>query len=459
MTSLPDPARSRAVVVGVDSYSVLPQLPSVANNVNDLASLLSDPDLWGLRRPDHCRVLLNPQSPATVLDAVHDAAAEAEDAFLVYFAGHGLVSPSGELFLALPQSHAGRLYRAVAYEDLRHQLVDACTAASKVVILDCCYSGRALVGHMGAPLDVANHAVVEGTYLMTASAETKLAWAPEGEAHTAFTGELLKAMERGIPGGADPLEMESLFWHVHRELTAKSRPIPQQRARNAGHTIALVHNRSVATTPAQPARDNPPSQRAASPASGADHEPGQVLPLSPSFSDGTGSVPGDAAGYVFSGSSVPRVMAAFWGLIMLVLGIVIFVLGVADLPQDIAPVIIGAALAVCAVLLIRRGLARRNRLQVGPSGIQAQSRAFRADIPWEQITRTGLVRVQSEGFVVVWLTSDAPLPHGVPRQPAFDGGLVIYTLPPAAEANRELFAREVRGALMQYSGGRFDPEA
>jgi hypothetical protein len=456
MTALPDPSRSRAVVIGVDSYSVLPALPSVANNVNDLASLLSDSDLWGLRRPDHCKVLLNPQSPATVLDAVHDAATEAEDAFLVYFAGHGLVSPSGELFLALPQSHAERLYRAVAYEDLRHQLVDICTATSKVVILDCCYSGRALVGHMGAPLDVANHAVVEGTYLMTASAETKLAWAPEGEAHTAFTGELLKAMERGIPGGRDPLEMESLFWHVHRELSAKSRPIPQQRARNAGHTIALVHNRSVAAAPLQAATGDSMSRKAASPSPAGDHEPGQNPPLPPSSSDTTGSGPDNAAGYVFTGNSVPRVMAAFWGLVMLVLGLVVLAFSVTNLAQNTVPAIFGALLVCCAALLVRRGLARRDRLQVGPSGIRAQSRAFRTEIAWDEIARIALVRVHSQGFVVVWLTDDAPLPHGVPRQAAFEGGLVCYTLPPAREMDRELFAREVRGALMQYSGGRFD---
>ncbi|MGW1777847.1 caspase family protein [Streptomyces sp. NPDC002143] len=270
MRPLPDPAKSRAVVIGVDSYSVLPELPSVTNNVNDLAALLSDPELWGLRGPDHCRVLLNPQSPATVLDAVHDAAAEAEDAIVVYFAGHGLVSPNGDLYLALPESHAGRLHWAVPYEALRHQLIDVSTATSKVVILDCCYSGRALVGHMGAPVEMADHAVVEGTYLMTASAETKLAWAPAKERHTAFTGELLRAMDHGIPQGSDLLEMETLFWHVRRELEAKARPLPQQRARNAGHNIALVRNRAASEPenqkqteqPEQPEQPKQPEQPA-----------------------------------------------------------------------------------------------------------------------------------------------------------------------------------------------------
>ncbi|MGW2960783.1 caspase family protein [Streptomyces sp. NPDC001220] len=263
MRLLPDPATSRAVLVGVADYAVLPDLPSVTNNIDRLAQVLGDPDLWGLGSPEQCTVLLNPSSPEMVLDAVHDAAAEAEDAFVVYFAGHGLVSAGGELYLALPTAHAKRLYRAVAYEDLRQQLVDTCTATRKVVILDCCYSGRALVGHMGPAVDVANHALIEGTYLMTASAETKLAWAPEGETYTAFTGELLKALEFGVPGASDPLEMEALFWHVRRELEAKSRPLPQQRARNAGHVIALVRNRATTVPTRKPDGPEPSHQQAA----------------------------------------------------------------------------------------------------------------------------------------------------------------------------------------------------
>ncbi|MFI1014559.1 caspase family protein [Streptomyces sp. NPDC020965] len=238
---LPDPARSRAVLIGVDGYRFLPDLPAVRNNIDTLAALLMDPAVWGLP-PDHCVVLHNPVSNEIVLDAVHEAACTAQDAFLVYFAGHGLLSPSADLCLGLPESHPERLFKAVSYDWLRHELVDTCAAPSRVVILDCCYSGRALEGHMGTPEEVAARAAVEGTYLMTASAETKLAWAPVGEPFTAFTGELVKALGEGVPDAPALLEMETLFRHMRRELTAKQRPVPQQLARNAGHGITLFRN-------------------------------------------------------------------------------------------------------------------------------------------------------------------------------------------------------------------------
>ncbi|UXY28594.1 caspase family protein [Streptomyces sp. HUAS TT20] len=246
---LPDPAASRAVLIGVDRYQHLDDLPGVRNNVHRLAALLRDPQVWGLPA-EHCVVLSNPESYEGLLDEVHTAAGAAQEAFLLYFAGHGLLSSHGNLHLALPKSDNERLYRAVPYDSLRHEMVDTCTALSRVVILDCCYSGRALQGYMNPAAEVADLADVEGTYVMTASSETQLAWAPEGEEFTAFTGEVVKALSEGVPDAPDPLRMGSLFHHVRRELKAKGRPVPQQRTRNAGHGIALTRNRWAATATA-----------------------------------------------------------------------------------------------------------------------------------------------------------------------------------------------------------------
>ncbi|MFJ9109186.1 caspase family protein [Streptomyces sp. NPDC102283] len=257
---LPDPASSHAVLIGVSTYESLPSLPATSNNIEELAALLTDRDLWGLPE-ENCHIVPDPRSPTEVLDIVHEAVGRAEDAFLLYFAGHGLVSLRGELFLALPGTSADRLYRALPFADLRSVLLDARHAPSKVVLLDCCYSGRAMDGYMGAPGSMIERARVDGSYLMTASSETAQSWAYQGERFTAFTGELIKTLSAGIPGGPDLLEMESIYWHVRGVLEEKGRTVPQQRARNDGRKIALVRNRhrpaAVAevgeTAPASPA--------------------------------------------------------------------------------------------------------------------------------------------------------------------------------------------------------------
>ena len=252
--SLPDPQRSRAVLIGTseyDDHESLPRLEAVTANLTDLQSLFSATDLWGLP-PENCTVLLNCGNPREILDAVHDAAQAAQDALVVYFAGHGLRGPDDdELYLALRTTAKDRMYSALWYGDLRRELLNAGVhVPSKVVLLDCCYSGVAMRDTMSASDDVAERARIEGTYLMTASASTALALARKGDKHTAFTGEIIDAISTGIPDGPDLLNMEKLFWHVRGQLEAKGRPIPQQRAGNDGGMISLVRNRrGVPTEP------------------------------------------------------------------------------------------------------------------------------------------------------------------------------------------------------------------
>jgi hypothetical protein len=111
---------------------------------------------------------------------------------------------------------------------------------------------------MSATEQVADQAVVDGTYLLTASAETRKALAPPGEPYTAFTGELIHTLAEGVPGGPALLDMETVYRRLHVRLTARSRPVPQQRNRNAGGAIALVRN---AAGPAEPEPSPPPVVR------------------------------------------------------------------------------------------------------------------------------------------------------------------------------------------------------
>ncbi|MFD0315772.1 caspase family protein [Streptomyces flavalbus] len=246
-----DPRGSRAVLIGVSGYRGagrgapgLDPLPSVAGGVRRLKELLTDPAVWGLR-DEHCVALLDPASSDDVLRAVCDAAREATDALLVYFAGHGWPVGGSDLCLMLPTAHPDGLYGAVRYRDLRRVLVDERRARDQVVVLDCCFSGAAVTGSMGGGAgDLARHAAVERTYLMTACAAQELAYAPPEEPYPAFTGELVRTIARGVPDGPDPLPMRDVFVQVRDALRATGRQEPQDLATGVGHEIALVRNRA-----------------------------------------------------------------------------------------------------------------------------------------------------------------------------------------------------------------------
>lgn len=264
MTILPDPAASQALLIGVHDYESMPALPAVERNLTGLTGAFTDPELWGLP-PSHCVALSQPPSAQDVLDTLSRVALRATDTLVVYYAGHGLIDPySDELYLALPGSDQERLYSALPFEWVRRAVLDPRIGARhKVVILDCCYSGRALLGGMSGTTQVADHALIDGTSLMAASAQTRKALSPPGEEFTAFSGELITALTEGIADGPPLLDMQTLYRHLYTELASKARPLPQQRNRNTGGLIALARNRAhadhIAHRPQPPVEPSPPS--------------------------------------------------------------------------------------------------------------------------------------------------------------------------------------------------------
>lgn len=204
---LPDPERSYAVLIGTSSYQsgklAERPLPAVRNNLTDLAAALTDPDSGGFRH-DHCTVLLDHADGDTVLRALYNNAKRATDTLLVYFAGHGLPGTrSKELYLTLANTNLDDTLwwrGALVYDEIRRVLLGSCRDdVSRVVILDCCFSGRAIPETAGA--DATGAFDIRGTYTLAAVGDNQFAYAPPGDTHTAFTGELLKVLRDGVPRG------------------------------------------------------------------------------------------------------------------------------------------------------------------------------------------------------------------------------------------------------------------
>lgn len=237
--------------MGVPAYDSLPPLPAVSENVNALRRLFADPAVWGLPAenilvPD----LTGPDPLGAVMEALRSAAREATDTLLVYYAGHGLTNVlTGELILALPGAeNLDQWWRALSFDHIRRGLTDPTPAAARrVVLLDCCYSALALAGDMGpapASIDVAALTEVNGAYVLTACAESETAKAPPGARYTAFTGELITALEEGVADGPELLDLHTLYRHLAAVLAGKRWPVPQQRSRNSIGDLALARNRA-----------------------------------------------------------------------------------------------------------------------------------------------------------------------------------------------------------------------
>ncbi|MFG1602895.1 YqgE/AlgH family protein [Actinoplanes sp. NPDC049265] len=253
MSEVANPALSRVVLIGVSEYRHLPQLPAVRNNVDGFGEVLRDNDYWGVP-PENCHVLLDPASPGEVSRVVREAAAavDRDGLLLVYFSGHGLVDPADDdkLILALPACDPDAPHEEGLPYDWIRWAVAGTRARRRLVILDCCYSGRA-DSELGSGFTgtdaVADKAVTDGTCLLVSAPANRRARAPHGEIHTAFTGELLRFLREGYQPGpreATPaaLTVETVWRSVRDAMLHRGFERPEMRARDFGTAIALVHN-------------------------------------------------------------------------------------------------------------------------------------------------------------------------------------------------------------------------
>ncbi|MGH3930394.1 MAG: caspase, EACC1-associated type [Pseudonocardiaceae bacterium] len=249
---LPDPARSRAVLIGSSrfSHSCLPGLPAVRNNLCDLAAILTAPTGTGLS-PECCVVLADETDLATVGAYLEDSAEHAEDVLLFYYSGHGVLNDRGELYLSLPSTNPERLrWTGLPLAQIREVLADA-PAKNRVLILDCCFSGRAIEEFMSDPISaVSGQLDIDGTYTLTATPRNAPAMAPAGAVHTAFTGELIALLNKGIPDGPELLTLGAIYGQLRWKFNSRGLPSPQQRGTRTADLLALAPNRARLATEA-----------------------------------------------------------------------------------------------------------------------------------------------------------------------------------------------------------------
>jgi molecular chaperone DnaK len=236
------------LLVGTGKYHNLPGVPAVAQTVHDFAQALVE--RCGLD-PLNLQIVLDPGDPGDVGAALASAAESASETLLFYFVGHGLVSAEGKLFLGttgVDQSAFRLRWTGVQYDDVRHTLMRS-TAQTTVVILDCCFSGRAVetLGPSDAADTAADLASIEGSYVLTAAARDELALAPAGELHTAFTGEVLRYLATGDPAGGAQLTLDDLYRGLVKRLEARGLPRPHRRVNANAADFVLVENAACGT--------------------------------------------------------------------------------------------------------------------------------------------------------------------------------------------------------------------
>ncbi|MEU1207495.1 hypothetical protein [Nocardia sp. NPDC005825] len=201
-------AGTRVLLIGTEHTDSpkLSDVPAVRTSLAELERRLLDScDVSSA----NIRVVLDPPDPV-MLDAVIRAiAAAATDVLLIYFVGHGLIA-GGELFLStvatVDITKSRPASQALEFSAIPAALATS-TARTVLVVLDCCYSGRARLGS-----DIS-----DGLLLVSATP-----WGPalvrDGAEHTVFTGALLQLLAAGDPNGPPLTTLARLTELLDRKL-------------------------------------------------------------------------------------------------------------------------------------------------------------------------------------------------------------------------------------------------
>lgn len=231
----------RILLIGTQTHAgpTLTSVPAVSRTVEELHRKL----LTVCRvRPASIRTVLDPPDARMMAAAIAEEAQRAQAVLLIYYVGHGLIGPGDELYLAATSTD--RLtpglaaHQALPLSALQ-QALTVCRASSVVVVLDCCFSGRAKLG-AGAPPPAITLPGAHGIHLL-ASAE-QLALAPEDADYTAFTGELINLLDRGDPRGPRLLTLDAVYDFLFRTLRAKGGPLPRRQAGDRSGDLVIAVN-------------------------------------------------------------------------------------------------------------------------------------------------------------------------------------------------------------------------
>ncbi|MFJ3713318.1 MULTISPECIES: caspase, EACC1-associated type [unclassified Streptomyces] len=239
---------SHAILIGVSEYSdtQFPRIPAARNNLDAILHILTNPLLCAW--PGRITTISDPTSRDALSMTIAEIAERTTGVLLVYYAGHGALSPRGDLCLTVGTTHFDRpALTGVPWDDVAGALRTS-PARTRIAILDCCFAGQAIEALAATRTDttVADIAHVEGVYTLTATTRNHTAHVPplEQQAHarTSFTGQLVDLITEGIPHGPETLTLGAIYPVLRHRLATKALPLPNQRGTDLADRFVLTHN-------------------------------------------------------------------------------------------------------------------------------------------------------------------------------------------------------------------------
>nr|MDT0659051.1 chaperonin GroEL [Micromonospora sp. DSM 115978] len=244
----PDPVAGRyALLIAVGEYDdpSLHQLRAPAQDVHGLAAVLEDPGVGNFA----VRTMQDP-ADSEVRREIEDLLTDRvnDDLVLLYFSCHGIVDPFHRLYFAASNTTLTRPASTAISRSFVNDQLEACRAAAKVLVLDCCFAGAFAEGFKAAPQGALDGQIGRGYVVISACDSYEYAFESDGLVESAprgsiFTDVLLEGLATGAADldGDGRISADELFRYVH-DGVVRQRPDqkPKWSAYNAEPHIYLA---------------------------------------------------------------------------------------------------------------------------------------------------------------------------------------------------------------------------
>ncbi|WP_067664912.1 type VII secretion protein EccCb [Nocardia miyunensis] len=209
----------------------LSRLYAPVSDARALRNLLHEPEIGGFQPAE---ILVN-ESKMEIERGIERMfrGAGPEDLLLLYYSGHG-IRTSQNLYLAASNTDANLPGSSGVSSSFIKEMIRESNAASKIILLDCCYSGAFLGGDaLKAGVDlgdgVGEHlAAGEGVCVLTACTGVQIAedgtrGTEDSEPMSTFTAAIVNGIVTGLAGnGSGQISTHSLWTYVKDEVRRRT---------------------------------------------------------------------------------------------------------------------------------------------------------------------------------------------------------------------------------------------
>ncbi|MFI5500980.1 hypothetical protein ACIA5E_18125 [Nocardia asteroides] len=134
-------------------------------------------------------------------------------------------------------------WKALPIDKVRDAVAES-RASTRVLILDCCFSGRAINAQTDGFDVVFGQVDISGTYTITSSSRTEPSYFAPGHRNTAFTAALI-AVATQHPG----IALDDLYLHLQHHLRSNAYLEPRRQADNSAGRLVLFAPRTHPPSP------------------------------------------------------------------------------------------------------------------------------------------------------------------------------------------------------------------